>query len=217
MRREYYSDTIADFLKAAPNEILGKLVQSNDGFPLNNLLELRFLSDNILQYQPDNPRIDKAHFEGCVQRFQQQFHASSKAALALQVVTQFRTTYPLRMYKTDWRSFLAESKLEEFYTLDASTIFVSTIHKAKGKEFDNVFLLLQNHQPLTEEDKRLLYVAITRTRNHLHIHTNGNYFEGNQYVTDHRFNNNEFEAPSTLSLVLTHEDVWLISFYNRHT
>lgn len=30
MRREYYSDTIADFLKSAPNEILGKLVQSND-------------------------------------------------------------------------------------------------------------------------------------------------------------------------------------------
>ena len=30
MRREYYSDTITDFLKSAPNEILGKLVQSND-------------------------------------------------------------------------------------------------------------------------------------------------------------------------------------------
>jgi hypothetical protein len=30
MQREYYSDTITNFLKAVPNEILGKLVQSND-------------------------------------------------------------------------------------------------------------------------------------------------------------------------------------------
>jgi len=30
MRREYYSDTITDFLKSLPTEILGKLVQSND-------------------------------------------------------------------------------------------------------------------------------------------------------------------------------------------
>jgi ATP-dependent DNA helicase RecQ len=194
-----------------------KLVQSNDGFPLNNLLELRFLSDNILHYQPDNPQIDKDHFENCIQRCQQQFHGSSKAALALQVVTQFRKTYPQRMYKTDWRSFLAESKLEEFYSPDASTVFVSTIHKAKGKEFDNVFLLLNDHKPLTEEDKRLLYVAITRTKNHLHIHTNGNYFEGNQHVTDYVLDKNEYMPPSTLSLVLTHEDVWLSSFHNRNT
>jgi len=30
MKREYYSDTIANFLKTAPNEILGKLAQNND-------------------------------------------------------------------------------------------------------------------------------------------------------------------------------------------
>ena len=30
MKREYYSDTIADFLKSDPTEILGKLVQSNE-------------------------------------------------------------------------------------------------------------------------------------------------------------------------------------------
>ncbi|MCU7548333.1 RecQ family ATP-dependent DNA helicase [Chitinophagaceae bacterium LB-8] len=194
-----------------------KLVQSNDGFPLNNLLELRFLSDCLLNYQPDHPRISKEHFESCVQQFQQQFHASTKAALVLQVVVQFRKTYPQRMYKTDWRSFLAESKLEEFYTLDVSTVFVSTIHKAKGKEFDNVFLLLNNHKPLSEEDKRLLYVAITRTSHHLHIHTNGCYFEGSRHVTDYVCNQHEFEAPPILSLVLTHEDVWLSFFQNRNT
>jgi ATP-dependent DNA helicase RecQ len=133
------------------------------------------------------------------------------------VVIQFRKTYPQRMYKTDWQGFLAESKLEEFYTLDASTVSVSTIHKAKGKEFDNVFLLVHHHKPLSEEDKRLLYVAITRGRHHLHIHTNGSYFDGCQHITDYARAHKEFEAPPILSLVLTHEDVWLSSFYKRHT
>lgn len=194
-----------------------KLVQSNDGFPLNNLLELRFLSDCILNHQPDHPQINKEHFESCVQQVQRQFHASSKIALVLQAIIQFRKTYPKRMYKTDWRSFLAESKLEEFYTTEISTIFVSTIHKAKGKEFDNVFLLLNHHKSLTEEDKRLLYVAITRAKNHLHIHTNNNCFKGSRHVTDHVFDESVFDLPPTLLLQLRHEDVWLSSFQNRHT
>jgi ATP-dependent DNA helicase RecQ len=194
-----------------------KLVQSNDGFPLVNLLELRYLSDHLLHHQPGNPLIDKTHFEHCVQQFQRQFHASTKATLALQVITQFRITNPQRMYKTDWRSFLAESRLEEFYTTDQSTIFVSTIHKAKGKEFDNVFLLMTDRNVLSEEEKRLLYVAITRAKDYLHIHTNSNFFEPGQPVSSYVWNNEEHSEPSILSLVLTHEDVWLSSFQNRHT
>lgn len=55
MRREYYSNTIASFLKSTPNEILGKLTQSND-FALEQtqrdawLEEIRILQ-NILQPQ----------------------------------------------------------------------------------------------------------------------------------------------------------------------
>lgn len=55
MRREYYSNTIASFLKSTPNEILGKLTQSNN-FALEQtqrdawLEEIRILQ-NILQPQ----------------------------------------------------------------------------------------------------------------------------------------------------------------------
>jgi hypothetical protein len=39
----------------------------------------------------------------------------------------------------------------------------STIHKAKGKEFENIFLLLND--PLkNKEDKRIVYVAIQERR-----------------------------------------------------
>ena len=56
MKREYYSDTIADFLKSTPNEILGKLVRSND-FALEQtqrdawLEEINILKKTVQPYQ----------------------------------------------------------------------------------------------------------------------------------------------------------------------
>ncbi len=86
-------------------------------------------------------------------------------------------TNPVKKYKTDWKTFLFESKLEDFTKLDNETIFVSTIHKAKGKEFNNVFLLLNGFTPNTDEEKRQLYVAITRAKTNLAIHYNGTYLK----------------------------------------
>ncbi len=49
MRREYYSNTIANFLKTTPNEILGELVKSND-FALEQTQRDAWLQEiNILQ------------------------------------------------------------------------------------------------------------------------------------------------------------------------
>ena len=49
MRREYYSDTIANFLKTTPTEILGELVKSND-FALEQTQRDAWLEEiNILQ------------------------------------------------------------------------------------------------------------------------------------------------------------------------
>ncbi len=49
MRREYYSDTIANFLNTKPNEILGVLVKSND-FALEQTQTDAWIEEiNILQ------------------------------------------------------------------------------------------------------------------------------------------------------------------------
>ncbi len=56
MKREYYSDTISNFLKSAPTEILGKLVQSND-FALEQtqrdawVEEIRILQKTLQPYK----------------------------------------------------------------------------------------------------------------------------------------------------------------------
>jgi len=48
-------------------------------------------------------------------------------------------------------------------TDDADFIF-STIHSAKGLEFDNVILLYQNKNQMEEDAKRMYYVALTRAK-----------------------------------------------------
>ena len=45
------------------------------------------------------------------------------------------------------------------------------MHKIKGKEFDKVFLLLDNFALKSPAQARVVYVAITRPRNYLEIHT----------------------------------------------
>ena len=66
--------------------------------------------------------------------------------------------------------------MEDFHNTSDNEIIISTIHKAKGREFDNVFMLVDGRQQLTDERLRCFYVAMTRARLNLSIHTNGTAF-----------------------------------------
>jgi DNA helicase-2/ATP-dependent DNA helicase PcrA len=63
---------------------------------------------------------------------------------------------------------------------DEDYVILSTIHSAKGQEWDNVYILnvadgnfpsefAAGKPELIEEERRLLYVAMTRARNELHV------------------------------------------------
>ena len=75
-------------------------------------------------------------------------------------------------YKSDLDVFIGSRNWKISMVRMGETILVSTIHKAKGKEFDNVFLMLEDFDPATDEAKRLLYVAMTRAKRKLTIHLN---------------------------------------------
>ncbi len=106
--------------------------------------------------------------------------------------------------------FIRESKLEDFISTNGETIFVSTIHKAKGKEFDNVFIMLDGFRPETDERKRELYVAMTRAESDLSIHLNGHYLDDISCVDlERKFDSNVYKNPSLLVLHLMHKDIWL--------
>jgi ATP-dependent DNA helicase RecQ len=112
--------------------------------------------------------------------------------------------------------FIRESKLEDFLGEGGETIFVSTIHKAKGKEFDNVFIMLENCDLSDDEKKRQLYVAMTRAKHNLFIHHNGSFFdnfkaEGLVSIVDEK----SYQPPDKLSMQLSFSDIFLGYFENR--
>lgn len=112
--------------------------------------------------------------------------------------------------------FIRESKLEDFYSENSETIYVSTIHKAKGKEFDNVFIMLENFNPNIDEAKRLLYVAMTRAKSNLNIHLNSAFLDHHTAENLERFENKEIHLqPNELAMHLSIKDVWLDYFISR--
>jgi ATP-dependent DNA helicase RecQ len=186
-----------------------KLIQSNDGFSLSNLYELRYFSD-IINGNADHPLITDEDWENAKRQLNTHINASTKKDLVNAVIKAFEETNTVKKYKSDWKSFLFESKMEDFLMVDSELVYASTIHKAKGKEFDNVYLLLKNYAPDTDEDKRQFYVAITRAKSDLSIHYTGTYLkpysvEGLIYKEDP----NTYPEPQQLALYLTHRDVQL--------
>ncbi|MBU7006236.1 3'-5' exonuclease [Phosphitispora fastidiosa] len=90
------------------------------------------------------------------------------------------------------------------------------LHKAKGKEFDNVFLLLENFEIATAEQKRQLYVAMTRAKNNLVIHLNRRYLNHIKTEDMTRLEDRgQYQLPGKLAMQLSHRDVWLDYFIGR--
>lgn len=77
-------------------------------------------------------------------------------------------------YRSDLREFALESSIEDFISTEENTVFVSTIHKAKGREFDVVHLLLDEERYKKKDDEmlRVIYVGITRAKHALYIYNN---------------------------------------------
>jgi DNA helicase II / ATP-dependent DNA helicase PcrA len=90
----------------------------------------------------------------------------------------FTITEELRKAQ-NWDDFYTDIilNMEVEQNIDDELLTLSTIHSAKGKEWQNVHILavnegaipLQNSQNI-EEERRLLYVAITRAKNRLRLY-----------------------------------------------
>ena len=197
------------------NRIQAKLIQSNDGFSLQNLLEVRFLMNEI-KMGDDVKVISAEVWENVKVEMRKNFQHSSKFEVCSNLIKQFEESNSKKKYKSDLDVFIRESKLEDFYNINGETIFVSTIHKAKGKEFDNVFIMLENFTPASDEAKRQLYVALTRAKNNLTIHLNGTYLDNITVENLERVEDREEHLPpSELVMNLSLKDVWLDYFITR--
>lgn len=104
--------------------------------------------------------------------------------------------------------------MEDALNPQESVVYVSTMHKAKGKQFDHVFVLLDKYELRNNEDARLLYVATTRAKSSLIVHDNSDIYQN--ISADIEFkrekDTNQYNAPETLELILSHKDVQLSGF-----
>lgn len=192
-----------------------KLIQSNEGFSLINLLEFRFFFDK-LSFDEDVGLVNDDLWENAKSELNDQFRFSNKLEICNTIIKDFEETNPKNKFKSDLVVFIRESKLEDFYNSNGESIFVSTIHKAKGREFDNVFLMLENFIPKTDEALRQLYVAMTRAKENLHIHYNSNFLDFIKTENLENIDNiDTYFPPNVLSMHLTFKDIWLDYFIDK--
>ena len=115
------------------NEIQAKLIQTNDGFSLYNLAEIRFFLSQ-LNLTDDVFVINDDVWAKAKRELIKKFQKSNKLQVCKKIIKGFEATNTKSKYKSDLKVFIHESKMEDFFDGNSETIFVSTIHKVKRKE-----------------------------------------------------------------------------------
>ncbi|MCM1225538.1 MAG: ATP-dependent helicase, partial [Lachnospiraceae bacterium] len=189
-----------------------KLIQSNDGFNFGNIAEVRFFLKQIGK-RINTPFISDDAWNEALGETEKRYGSSTSYQYLKRCIELFSKTNKNK-YISDFKEFVFESSVEDFCDLSGVEVVVSTIHKAKGKEFDNVYMLIDGCYDLTPGLLRRYYVGITRAKCRLSIHTNGDLFKresADRYIVDQR----QYEMPNELSIILTHKDVVLDFFRSR--
>lgn len=196
--------------------IRAKLIQSMDGFRLYDLAEIRFFLKAIDRRQGSAPIISDTVWNDAKERLRTAYHDSSCLENCLNLISDFEQVNSYGKYRSDLEEFIKESRYEDFYSDNRETIFVSTIHKAKGREFDSVYLLLDHVHLQNDADRRKLYVGLTRAKNNLYIHCNTGIFDTYQIpAVEKQTDPVIYSEAEEIILQLTHRDVVLDFFKGR--
>lgn len=194
------------------------LIQSQKSVSLANLAEVRALLKYMTAQMHGQKRASVRLFADAAQWLRASYGASIWIDNVLRLIESFTAILPAEgfFYLADFEEFLRESVLEDTFERTASSIVVSTIHKAKGREFDHVYILYASRSFEDDDARRKLYVGMTRARFDLTIHYRGALL--NQTLPDAvhpSIDKTAYNAPDELTLTLTHEDVWLDYFEDK--
>ena len=187
--------------------IKAKLVQSMDGLRFWNLAEVRYFLKKIDQgiKETKSPIIPDDIWETTKQQTFQKYATSQALPYLRRSLQVFEQTNRAKYY-SDLREFVFESSVEDFCDISKSDIVVSTIHKAKGHEFDHVLMLITHPEHPTDDILRRYYVGMTRAKRTLAIHTNGNLFDSLKSA-QHLYDAQAYDEPNEIVLQLSHKDV----------
>ena len=145
------------------------VAQSTGGFRFGNLAEVRYFLKQL--GGKDDVTISKEKWNEAKQRTLETYASSTCLNVIKHFFADFEATRQV-YYRSDLREFIFESNIEDFIATDDKSVFVSTIHKAKGREFDNVYLLSPIPDGRDVNDVRAYYVGLTRAKRNLYLVTN---------------------------------------------
>lgn len=144
-----------------------RLIQATDGFRFVNLAEVRYFFKQLGNSK--DGVISKEQWGEAKRRTENAYSTSLCLEAMKQFLADFEATHKT-YYRSDLREFALESGIEDFIATEDKTVFVSTIHKAKGREFDNVHLVLGGIVGMDNDMLRAIYVGITRAKHNLFIY-----------------------------------------------
>ena len=170
------------------------VAQSMGVFRFGNLAEVRYFLKQL--GGKGDVTISKEKWNEARQRTLETYAFSTCIGIMKHFFSDFEITHQF-YYRSDLREYIFESNIEDFIAADDKSVFVSTIHKAKGREFDNVYLLSPIPDGRDVNDMRAYYVGLTRAKRNLYLVTNP--------PTEH----------SSISIALNMRDVWLDFFKGR--
>lgn len=192
--------------------ISSKLIQSMEGLRFWNIAEMRYFLRYIDQ-RIKTPLIPEELWKEAKQATFTTYNRSLSLTYIKHCVEQFEQTNKIK-YFNDFREFVFESSVEDFCDVSGIDVVVSTIHKAKGREFDDVYMLISDNYSKDSYLMRKYYVGITRAKNRLFVHTNSdcfNHLSADQYFVDKQ----QYAMPEEIVLQLSHKDVNLGFFKER--
>ena len=170
------------------------VAQSMGGFRFGNLAEVRYFIKQI--GKDDEVTISKEKWQEAKKSTLKTYASSTCLEVMRRFFADFEAINRI-YYRSDLREFIIESDIEDFIASDDKSVFVSTIHKAKGREFDTVYLMSSVPDGRQVEDMRAYYVGLTRAKRNLYLITNP--------PTEY----------SSISIALNMHDIWLDYFKGR--
>ncbi len=189
-----------------------KLIQSMDGLRFWNMAEIRYFL-RYMDKRIKTPLITEELWEEAKHATFSAYDRSISLAYVKRCVEQFEQTNKTK-YFNDFKEFVFESSVEDFCDVLGTDVVVSTIHKAKGREFDDVYMLISDNYSKDVHLMRRYYVGMTRAKNRLFVHTNGDCF--NRLSVDWYFiDQQQYDMPEEIVLQLSHKDVYLGFFKER--
>ncbi len=185
-----------------------RLLAGFEGFTLSVLAEIRFFSDRLKESTNESGIIFENDWLAAIDTFTHNYKSNKHFETCIAVINSFDKTYPDKKLMVDWWEYCREIKMEDAIHANPKSIVVSTMHKSKGKEFDHVFMLVDRYEYPTDETKRLLYVASTRAKESLHIHTNTNFYQNFELdeLSQYQFTG-QLHQPNYYEIILSHKEI----------